>query len=507
MQTDQHIPLLNPIRVRRAGRADIGHQQSASVRLIRQQVGPVRNAGQLQPQHVPRLLCAGSGDDGGSRHRQRHSCGRSLRGDRQWWQSGLGGGVLLAIASGIQHQREKFRLVFAFPAVGQIELVPDDPAQQRPLQVRGIDDFRVPHLFDHIARFHPGGFRRRVRSDRAHDQLAIRTPFVIERRHAVEHIRVLLAHQLGDLDPGIVDRNREPDPLRAGADGHVDRDHVPVRVDQRATAVTGIDGGIGLNQILVGLLFVEFDIAPDRAHDPFGHGVFPAEGVADCDHILTDHQVGRGAQRHHRQTGGRIDLDDRQVSHLVRVEHAGLVGRPVGERHLNRLHAINHMMIGDNIAPLINDDSGAHAVDLGPTGIKQHGRGTGLLFRMDIDGRFHDAIECRRLSRSPKRRLRSDGIVGRDVGAHGEGDTQSKANQELCHADLSWTGLSGSRQSWQNPSAMWGASPLTPLRCDRSGSSRGMKPPRGPRIPCLIGTCGTGEAVPAAHDEFEDLRC
>ena len=100
-------------------------------------------------------------------------------------------------------------------------------------------------------------------------------------------------------------------------------------------------------------------------------------------------------------------------------------------------------MIGDNIAPLIHDNPGAHAVNLGTTGLKQDGRGAGLFLRMDIDSRFHNPIKSRQLSGSPKRRLSSHGLVGRDVRAHGEGDTQSNANQELCHADRSWTGLWG----------------------------------------------------------------
>ena len=57
----------------------------------------------------------------------------------------------------------------------------------------------------------------------------------------------------------------------------------PLRVEQRAAGVARIDGGVGLDEVVVRALV---DVPPERADDAGGHRVLEAEGVADRDHPL-----------------------------------------------------------------------------------------------------------------------------------------------------------------------------------------------------------------------------
>src|SRR5439155_337841 len=60
--------------------------------------------------------------------------------------------------------------------------------------------------------------------------------------------------QLADDGLGKVDRDREPDADRAAAAAHdrgVDADRLAARVDQRAAAVARVDGGVGLDEVVV----------------------------------------------------------------------------------------------------------------------------------------------------------------------------------------------------------------------------------------------------------------
>ena len=66
------------------------------------------------------------------------------------------------------------------------------------------------------------------------------------------HDRAVLDELVGD-DHHHVDRNREADAFVAAAgagDGRVDADHFAAEVEQRAAAVAGVDGGIGLQEVL-----------------------------------------------------------------------------------------------------------------------------------------------------------------------------------------------------------------------------------------------------------------
>src|SRR5262249_16917167 len=88
---------------------------------------------------------------------------------------------------------------------------------------------------------------------------------------------------------GEVRRNGKADSLITAAtaeDGSIDADETALRIDERTTRVTGIDGCVGLDEILV----VEAHSAATArgTNDPSGHGLANAERIADRQHNITD---------------------------------------------------------------------------------------------------------------------------------------------------------------------------------------------------------------------------
>ena len=66
----------------------------------------------------------------------------------------------------------------------------------------------------------------------------------------------------------------------------VDADQFAAQIHQRAAGIAGIDGGVGLDEVLVA---VGVDAgAAERADDARGHRVLQAERIADGDHIVAD---------------------------------------------------------------------------------------------------------------------------------------------------------------------------------------------------------------------------
>ena len=100
------------------------------------------------------------------------------------------------------------------------------------------------------------------------------------------------------------------------------------------------------------------------ADDAAGDRVLVAVGVADRDHRLARHQVGRGADVDHRQLASGVDLDDGQVG--LGVERSSLATSVllVGQRDLDLPDAVDDVMVGEDVAAFVDDHAGAHAVDV-----------------------------------------------------------------------------------------------------------------------------------------------
>ena len=103
-----------------------------------------------------------------------------------------------------------------------------------------------------------------------------------------------------------VDRNREADAdVAAGAreDGRGEADQFAPQVDQRAAGIAGIDGGIGLDEVLEAVLIET--AAAETADDAGGHRIAQPEGIADGDDKVADFQFRGIAQGDLRELDGR----------------------------------------------------------------------------------------------------------------------------------------------------------------------------------------------------------
>ena len=88
-----------------------------------------------------------------------------------------------------------------------------------------------------------------------------------------------------------IDGDRKANALGSGPHGHVDADHLPVDVEERAAGVARVDARIGLDQVIVPLGAAHFDIAVQGRNDSPSQGVLVAVGIPQGKHGLADHQI------------------------------------------------------------------------------------------------------------------------------------------------------------------------------------------------------------------------
>src|SRR5262249_56307776 len=80
-----------------------------------------------------------------------------------------------------------------------------------------------------------------------------------------------------------------------GDDRGIDADHLAVEVEQGAAGIAAVDGGVGLNVIVVG---AGIDVAVARRDDAGRDGAAEAERVADGDDPFAQPQLVRIAEGH-----------------------------------------------------------------------------------------------------------------------------------------------------------------------------------------------------------------
>ncbi len=168
----------------------------------------------------------------------------------------------------------------------------------------------------------------------------------------------------GDL-LGHVDRDRKPDPLAGGDDGRVDAHDLPLQVDQGAAAVAGVDGGVGLDEIVIG---TGADHPALGADDSRGHRLFQSEGTSDGHHPVAHLQIIRISQFEGLKVRIPRDLDEGKIGLGIPAYDLPIELFSVGQLDLDLVRILDHMVVGQDISFLAHDESGAHSL-LFPLGL------------------------------------------------------------------------------------------------------------------------------------------
>ena len=168
------------------------------------------------------------------------------------------------------------------------------------------------------------------------------------------HDAVDLVHGDGKADAGAGARRR--------VDGGVDPDQPAGRIQQRAAGVARVDGRVGLDRAADVAAGDRLDLAVERADQAGGERLVQPEGVADGIDLLAHLQLLAAAQRNRRQLGfGGVDLQDCQVPVGEGTDQLRLEAALVGQGHPRGIGALDHMEVGDDVAAVVPDETGAGA--------------------------------------------------------------------------------------------------------------------------------------------------
>src|SRR5215469_8395481 len=161
----------------------------------------------------------------------------------------------------------------------------------------------------------------------------------------------------GDAARG-VQRNREAD-SGCGACGRINRaidaDHFAMRIEQRPAGISPIDCRVCLNRFVNKSVLAGLHGASERADDAGGKRALKAEGIADGENALADEEIARIAERKRDELASRgVNFDQGEIVARVKADEFGFEARTIAESDFNRLRALNHMVIREDVSLGIN---------------------------------------------------------------------------------------------------------------------------------------------------------
>ena len=132
-----------------------------------------------------------------------------------------------------------------------------------------------------------------------------------------------------------------------------------VEVEQRSAGIAAVDGGVGLDVVVVG---AGIDVAVARRDDARGHGAAEAERVADRDYPFAEPQLVGIAELHGLERLLGLDPQHRQIDLGVLADQFGLDPRAVVEDDGDLVGVGDHVVVGDDDAGGVDDEAGAERV-------------------------------------------------------------------------------------------------------------------------------------------------
>ena len=166
--------------------------------------------------------------------------------------------------------------------------------------------------------------------------------------------------ELVDHEDRAVGGNGETDADRSARrrnDSRVHADDFAVHIEQRTAGIPAIDGGVGLQEVVVG---AGVDVAPGRGDDADAHAAAEAERVADRHHPVAHAHLAGIAERHGLERFLRLDLQECQVGLGVVPQDLGdFQARAVGEVDKDLVGALDDVVVGNHEPGRIDDEARA----------------------------------------------------------------------------------------------------------------------------------------------------
>ena len=251
-------------------------------------------------------------------------------------------------------------------------------AAQRDDQAVGARDLVIAQLGNDIALLDAGLGSGSVLNDACHVRAAIGAQLVgagverVDARKRGSQVRVhrrLTADDLVGNVLGVVNGNSKAH-ARAGArvalDERVDTHELTIVVNERATGVARVDGGIGLDHVGIDGIAAgraHGRGAIERRHDTRGDRLLVAEWRADRHDPLAHVELGGVTDFDRRELGGVsiLKFDDGKIARSIVTHELGLVGGAVVHGHHVLVITINHVVVGEDVALGIEHNARADA--------------------------------------------------------------------------------------------------------------------------------------------------
>ena len=236
-----------------------------------------------------------------------------------------------------------------------------------PHELAGIAEIGPVDRADDVALLHaraPGGAARiDIRDDRA------ALPRQAERVHHVgrhvlqrdadpagAHLAILQQPVHHEFRVVRGDGEAEPDraAIRHGEKRGIDTHDLAFEIDERATGIAVIDGGVGLDVVVIGAVV---DVAVERAHDPRAHRHAEPERIADREHRIADLQIAAVGPGERVQLVRHVHLEDGEIDRTAFREQARPGPAAIAEMHGDLQRAIDHVLVRDDHARWVDDEA------------------------------------------------------------------------------------------------------------------------------------------------------
>nr|GME07249.1 Uncharacterised protein [Ipomoea batatas]GME07418.1 Uncharacterised protein [Ipomoea batatas] len=133
-----------------------------------------------------------------------------------------------------------------------------------------------------------------------------------------------------------------------GQNRGVNTNQLTVEVHQRATRVTAVNRGIGLDKVFI-VLNVQ-TTASQRRHDARGYGFAQTIGVTDCYGIIANAQIIGVSHFNGGQIFRAFQLNQRYIRAGIFADDFGVVATTIAQFDLNFRRIVDHVVVGYHIA-------------------------------------------------------------------------------------------------------------------------------------------------------------